>query len=152
MQPSPERWSGERRDDGVDSGDTSRSQSNPVYIATADIPDGYTIEIVKPLADAAAERLKRLGYSVVQTRHGDGYYGWEGMTFAAIIVTCAAGQIPPPLIRQLAPGGRMVIPVGSPHSIQWLVLITKDKDGTVRSRSLSQVRFVPLLRKDVSDK
>jgi len=116
-------------------------------------PHVYTIEIVKPLTVAAAKRLRRLGYDVVKVRHGDGYHGWAGeKRFDAIIVTCAAGQIPPPLIRQLAPGGRMVIPVGSPHSIQWLVLVTKDKDGTVRSRSLSQVRFVPLLRKDVSDK
>jgi protein-L-isoaspartate(D-aspartate) O-methyltransferase len=109
----------------------------------------YTIEIVKPLAEAAAGRLKRLGYRVVQVRTGDGYYGWkQAGPFDAIIVTCAAGSIPPPLIKQLAPGGRMVIPVGSPLAIQNLMLVTKDKDGKVRSRSQMAVRFVPLLRKD----
>ncbi len=107
----------------------------------------YTIEIVKPLADAVAKRFKRLGYSVVQTRHGDGYYGWPGMTFDAIIVTCAAGQIPPPLLKQLAPGGRMVIPVGRPFSTQFLMLVEKDKDGVITSRNLMGVRFVPLIRK-----
>lgn len=110
-------------------------------------PHVHTIEIVKPLADAAAERLKRLGYSVVRTRHGDGYYGWEGMTFDAIIVTCAAGQIPPPLLKQLAPGGRMVIPVGRPFSMQFLILVEKDKEGVITSRNLMGVRFVPLVRK-----
>ena len=112
-------------------------------------PHVYTIEIVKPLADAAAKRLKRLGYDVVQTRHGDGYHGWkEHAPYDAVIVTCAAGQIPPPLLRQLAPGGRMVIPVGARFATQSLMLVTKDKDGTVRSRNLMAVAFVPLLRKD----
>ena len=110
-------------------------------------PHVYTIEIVKPLADAVAKRLKRLGYSTVKTRHGDGYYGWEGMTFDAIIVTCAAGQIPPPLLKQLAPGGRMVIPVGRAFSTQWLILVEKDKEGVITSRNLMGVRFVPLVRK-----
>jgi protein-L-isoaspartate(D-aspartate) O-methyltransferase len=110
-------------------------------------PYVYTIEIVKPLADAVAKRFKRLGYSVVQTRHGDGYHGWPGMTFDAIIVTCAAGQIPPPLLKQLAPGGRMVIPVGRPSATQFLMLVEKDKDGVITSRNLMGVRFVPLIRK-----
>jgi len=110
-------------------------------------PHVYTIEIVKPLADAVDKRLKRLGYSVVRTRHGDGYYGWPGMKFDAIIVTCAAGQIPPPLLKQLAVGGRMVIPVGRPASTQSLILVEKGKDGKVRSRNLMAVRFVPLVRK-----
>ena len=116
-------------------------------------PHVYTIEIVKPLADAAEKRLKRLGYTVVGTRHADGYYGWEEKgPFDAIIVTCAAGQIPPPLIRQLARGGRMVIPVGGVFATQSLMLVTKDKDGKVRSRSLMPVRFVPFVRKDPSAK
>ncbi len=116
-------------------------------------PHVCTIEIIRPLVDAARRRLKRLGYNVVKVRHGDGYYGWPGeKKFDAIIVTCAAGQIPPPLIRQLAPGGRMVIPVGSPFSVQSLMLIEKRKDGTIRSRSLMAVRFVPLTRKDRSKK
>lgn len=107
----------------------------------------YTVEIIKPLADSAKERLKRLGYDVVKVRHGDGYYGWpEEAPFDAIIVTCAAGQIPPPLLRQLAPGGRMVIPVGPAFATQWLMLVEKDRDGRVRSRALMPVRFVPLVR------
>ena len=116
-------------------------------------PHVYTIEIVKPLADAAAKRLKRLGYDVVQVKHADGYYGWPGeKPFDGIIVTCAAGQIPPPLIKQLAPGGRMIIPVGSPYATQSLMLVEKRKDGTVRSRSLMAVRFVPFVRKPASGK
>jgi protein-L-isoaspartate(D-aspartate) O-methyltransferase len=111
----------------------------------------YTIEIVRPLAEAARDRLKRLGYEPVVVRAGDGYYGWrEKAPFDAIIVTCAAGQIPPPLVEQLAPGGRMVIPVGGVFFTQSLMLVEKDKDGTVRSRSLMPVRFVPLIREDPS--
>ena len=84
---------------------------------------------------------------MVDARPGDGYYGWAKRgPFDAIIVTCAAGQIPPPLIHQLARGGRMVIPVGSPFSVQSLMLVEKGADGTVRSKSLMPVRFVPLLR------
>jgi protein-L-isoaspartate(D-aspartate) O-methyltransferase len=111
----------------------------------------FTIEIIKPLADAAKKRLKRLGYDVAQCHHGDGYYGWpKAGPFDAIIVTCAAGQVPPPLIKQLKPGGRMVIPVGGAFSVQHLLLVEKRKDGKIRSRSLMAVRFVPLTRKDAS--
>ena len=111
-------------------------------------PHVFSVEIIKPLADAAASRLKRLGYTVVRLAHRDGYYGWEEEgPFDAIIVTCAAGQIPPPLIKQLAPGGRMMIPVGPVFATQSLMLLEKDEDGTVRSRSLMAVRFVPLVRK-----
>jgi len=116
-------------------------------------PYVYTIEIVSQLAESASQRLKRLGYTSVQVRTGDGYYGWpEAAPFDAIIVTCAAGQIPPPLVQQLAPGGRMVIPVGSPFSIQSLMLVEKDVDGTVRSKSLMPVRFVPLVHTEGRDK
>jgi len=109
----------------------------------------YSIEIIKPLVVAVEKRLKRLGYGVVRVRLGDGYYGWpEAAPFDAIIVTAAAGRIPPPLVKQLRPGGRMVIPVGPVFGAQSLMLIEKDEDGTVRSRSLMGVRFVPLLRKD----
>lgn len=108
-----------------------------------------TIEIVKPLAEAAGRRLRKLGYTVVDVRQGDGYYGWpEGGPFDAIIVTCAAGQIPPPLLKQLAPGGRMVIPVGRAYAVQTLMLVEKDDEGRTRSRALMGVAFVPLLRKD----
>ena len=112
-------------------------------------PNVYTMEIVEPLAKAARKRLKRLGYDPVKVRHGDGYHGWpEGGPFDAIIVTCAAGQIPPPLVKQLKPGGRMIIPVGGRFSVQRLMLVEKDEAGEVTSRSLMAVRFVPLLRQD----
>ena len=108
-------------------------------------PHVYTIEIVKPLAESARKRLKRLGYSVVKVRAGDGYHGWSRkVRFDAIIVTCAAGRIPPPLIRQLAPGGRMVIPVGRPFATQSLMLLEKQADGSIRSKSLMGVAFVPM--------
>jgi len=110
-------------------------------------PHVYTVEIIKPLAVAARKRLERLGYTVVKVRHADGYYGWaEKGPFDAIIVTCAAGQIPPPLIKQLKPGGRMVIPVGGRYAVQSLMLVEKRPDGSVRSKSLMPVSFVPLLR------
>ncbi|MEA3366663.1 MAG: protein-L-isoaspartate(D-aspartate) O-methyltransferase [Planctomycetota bacterium] len=108
-----------------------------------------TIEIVRPLAEAARKRLGRLGYDCVKVRRGDGYHGWpDGGPFDAIIVTCASGQIPPPLLKQLKPGGRMVIPVGGRFSVQRLMLVAKDAEGDVTSRSLMAVRFVPLLRRD----
>ena len=105
----------------------------------------YTIEVVEPLAQQATARLKRLGYAGVQTRAGDGYFGWpEAGPFDAIMVTAAAAHIPPPLLRQLKPGGRMVIPVGAPFTTQQLLLIEKSSDGTVKTRQMMPVRFVPL--------
>ena len=122
-------------------------------VLTEFTPHVYSIEIVKPLAAAAQTRFKKLGYHVIKTRRADGYYGWPDQApFDAIIVTCAAGQIPPPLVKQLARGGRMVIPVGGAFSRQSLMLVEKDKKGKIRSRSLMGVRFVPLRRKDVSAK
>jgi protein-L-isoaspartate(D-aspartate) O-methyltransferase len=106
----------------------------------------YSIEIVEPLARQAAARLKRLGYDRVRVRHGDGHFGWpEHAPFPAIIVTAAAGHIPPALLDQLAPGGRMVIPVGHVYGVQNLVLVTRDSNGKVRTRRLLPVRFVPLV-------
>ena len=105
----------------------------------------YTIEIVKPLAKSAERRMEKLGYHNVFTQAGDGYYGWpEHAPFDAIIVTAAAGFVPPPLIKQLKPGGRMILPVGSPFGNQTLKLITKDMDETIRSRRLLPVVFVPM--------
>lgn len=105
----------------------------------------YTIEIKEPLHVRAKGNLKRLGYKTVHARHGDGYYGWpEAAPFDAIIVTAAAPHVPPPLVKQLKKGGRMVLPVGRPFSVQDLRLVTKDKEGRVRTRSLYAVRFVPL--------
>lgn len=105
----------------------------------------YTIEIIAPLQTAATERLKRLGYGNVSTRVGDGYYGWPDKgPFDAIIVTAAASQIPPPLIDQLKPGAKMVIPVGGLFFTQQLMLVEKKLDGSVTNRHLLPVAFVPL--------
>jgi protein-L-isoaspartate(D-aspartate) O-methyltransferase len=105
----------------------------------------YSIEIVAPLAREAAARLARLGYTTVTTRSGDGYYGWaEHAPFDAIIVTAAAGHVPPPLIEQLRPGGRILIPVGSRFTVQQLVVVDKHEDGALTTRQILPVRFVPL--------
>ncbi len=107
----------------------------------------FTIEIIGALATSAAGRLRRLGYGDVRVRHGDGFFGWEEEApFDAVIVTAAAGFIPPPLVEQLAPGARMVIPVGSIYGVQNLVLVEKTHEGVVRTRNLMPVRFVPLVR------
>ena len=108
-------------------------------------PHVWTIEIKKPLHARATAVLKDLGFKTVKTRAGDGYYGWkEAGPFDAIIVTAAAPHVPPPLVAQLKPGGRMILPVGPPFAVQDLRLVLKDKDGTVRTKSLYAVRFVPL--------
>ncbi|MDH3775861.1 MAG: protein-L-isoaspartate(D-aspartate) O-methyltransferase [Desulfobulbaceae bacterium] len=105
----------------------------------------FTIEIIEPLAKKASKRLADLGYNQVKTRQGDGYYGWEEEApFDAIVVTAAADHVPPPLIRQLKPGGVMVIPVGSRFFVQQLVLVSKDSAGSITSRQMLPVRFVPL--------
>ena len=105
----------------------------------------FSIEIVEPLARRAAERLKALGFENVTVRQGDGYHGWpENGPFDSIIVTAAASHIPPPLVSQLKPGGRMVIPVGAPFMSQNLMLVEKDEQGRAHTRSLLPVRFVPL--------
>jgi protein-L-isoaspartate(D-aspartate) O-methyltransferase len=106
----------------------------------------YTIEIVEPLAGQASARLEEMGYENVTTKRGDGYFGWpEQAPFQAIMVTCAPDHIPPPLVEQLAEGGRMVVPVGPPGGYQSLFLITKE-NGAVKSENLGGVRFVPLTR------
>ena len=93
----------------------------------------------------ATTMTDRAGYEAIERRTGDGYFGWsEAGPFDAIIVTCAAGHLPPPLWEQLAAGGRIVIPIGSPHEIQRLVLARKEPDGTRRTRTITSVRFVPL--------
>ena len=105
----------------------------------------YTIEIVAPLGKEAGKRLKRLHHDNVDVRIGDGYYGWkEQSPFDAIIVTAAGSHIPPPLIKQLKPGGRMVIPVGSRFMTQELLLVEKNSQGDVTTRQLLPVIFVPL--------
>ena len=106
----------------------------------------FTIEILEELAAAAADRLGRLGYRNVVARQGDGYFGWaDHAPFDGILVTAAAGHVPPPLVAQLAPGGRMVIPVGGVFQVQHLVLVEKTAGGQVRTRNVLPVSFVPLV-------
>jgi protein-L-isoaspartate(D-aspartate) O-methyltransferase len=105
----------------------------------------YSMEIFEELATSARRRLERLGYRVT-VRHGDGNFGWpEEAPFDAILVTAAASYVPPALVEQLKPGGRMVIPVGSIYGVQNLVQVDKDPSGTVRTRILLPVAFVPML-------
>ena len=113
----------------------------------AEIVDSvYTIEIVKELAESARERLQRLHYGNIEVMHGDGYAGWkEHAPFDAIIVTAGAGEIPPPLFEQLREGCKMVIPVGSVHAGQSLILVSK-KNGRMSRTNLMPVRFVPFTR------
>ena len=105
----------------------------------------YSIEIVEELATSAAEVLSRLGYNNVTVRAGDGYAGWpEHAPFDGIIVTAAAERIPPPLLRQLKPGGKLVIPVGAANGYQELLIVEVDEHGDIEKRSVLPVRFVPL--------
>jgi len=109
----------------------------------------FSVEIVPELYASARKKLDQAGYGSVQLKHGDGYYGWpEKGPFDRIIVTCAAGHIPPPLLEQLKPGGRMVIPVGPKWTVQTLVLVEKTPDGKVSTEALLAVRFVPLIRSE----
>ena len=105
----------------------------------------YSIEIIEPLATQARKRLPALGYDNVTVRLGDGYYGWEEHApFDSIVVTAAASHVPPPLIEQLKPGGRMIIPVGGRWMVQQLLLLEKTEDGEIITRQQGAVRFVPL--------
>lgn len=107
----------------------------------------YTIEIIEPLARDAERRLKTLGYNNVTVRTGDGYAGWPELApFDIIVVTAAPDHVPPPLVEQLKPGGRLVIPVGSVFDVQTLLLIEKDSSGQTRTRQVAPVKFVPLRR------
>jgi len=107
----------------------------------------YSMEIVDALATAARERLQRLDYVNVTVRNADGYHGWpEHAPFDGIVVTAAAPYIPPPLVAQLKPGGRLVIPVGDPGGVQRLTVVEKRADGGVDSRDILLVAFVPLTR------
>lgn len=107
----------------------------------------YSIEIVPELGERAGEVLDELDFANVETKVADGYYGWpEEAPFDAIVVTAAASHIPPPLLEQLKPGGRMVIPVGGAFSTQQLMLVEKQPEGSVTSRQLLPVQFVPFTR------
>lgn len=106
----------------------------------------YTIEIIESLGRRAEERLTTLGYRNIEVRVGDGYLGWpEHAPFDGIVVTAAAPSIPPALVEQLKPGGRMAIPVGGEGEVQFLMLLTKRADGGIEQRRILPVRFVPLV-------
>jgi len=106
----------------------------------------YSVELVPELAASARQLLTTLGYRNVTVRNGDGYAGWtEHAPFDGIIVTAAATEIPEPLVSQLRPGGRMVIPVGPPFGHQELLLVAKDPVGEVKVKEVLGVAFVPLL-------
>lgn len=108
----------------------------------------YTIEIIPPLGQRAAQLLEELGYDNIEVRIGDGYEGWpEHAPFDRIIVTCAPDDIPQPLVDQLVKGGRIVIPVGETHRTQYLVVVTKDQDGKIKEKKQYPVRFVPMTGK-----
>lgn len=105
----------------------------------------YSVEYVGPLAAAAAERLKRLDYKNIDVRESDGFFGWpEHGPFDAIIVKEAVQSVPPPLLKQLKPGGRLIVPVGPPGGVQTLMLIERGQDGQIKEKRLIPVRFRPL--------
>jgi protein-L-isoaspartate(D-aspartate) O-methyltransferase len=109
------------------------------------VKEVWSVEIRKGLAERAAARLKELGYATVRVGYGDGYFGWEEQApFDAIIITAAVNHIPPPLIRQLREGGRMILPLGSTVFFQTLTLVTKRKGGELDVRQLDTVAFVPM--------
>ena len=110
------------------------------------VAEVYSIELVEPLARRAEVDLARLGYRNVKVRAGDGHLGWpEAAPFDAIIVTCAPERVPQPLVDQLKPGGRMIIPVGSQWGAQDLILLRKGPAG-LEKRSVLPVRFVPMVK------
>jgi protein-L-isoaspartate(D-aspartate) O-methyltransferase len=113
------------------------------------VAEVYSIEIIEPLAAEAKTRLARMGCTNVTCRTGDGYNGWpEKAPFDLIVVTAAPDHVPPPLVTQLKPGGRLVIPVGEVFSVQELLVIEKDASGKTHTEQITPVRFVPLKRKD----
>jgi len=119
------------------------------------VKKAYSIEIVEPLGKEVGRIFKPLGYENVQTKIGDGFFGWpeESGGFDLIMVTCAAQFVPPPLLAQLKPGGRMVIPMGQPFKReQFLYVFSKDEDGKVHSRKDVGVYFVPMTGKMLTDK
>jgi len=106
----------------------------------------YTVEVVRELGEAAADRLQSLGYRNIEFLIGNGYAGWpEHAPYDGIIVTAAASHIPPALVEQLKPGGRLVIPVGEPYGYQNLMLAQTDARGEIATRTILGVAFVPLV-------
>jgi protein-L-isoaspartate(D-aspartate) O-methyltransferase len=116
-------------------------------VLAAVVKEVYTIEIIPDLGNAASARLKKLGYSNVNVKVADGYFGWtEHAPYDAIVVTAAAEFVPPPLVEQLKEGGKIVIPIGSPFMNQNLMLVEK-KGKNITTKSLMPVAFVPFTRK-----
>ncbi len=112
------------------------------------VKEVYTIEIIEELYSRTNKVLKKAGYDSIKTKFGDGYYGWKKYApYDAIIVTCAAEFVPPPLIKQLKIGGIICIPVGPPFRVQNLLKITKKSEELIETEVITQVRFVPLIRK-----
>jgi protein-L-isoaspartate(D-aspartate) O-methyltransferase len=106
----------------------------------------YTMDLIPVLVEAADRRLRRLGYTNIESRSGNGYHGWpEHAPYDGIIVTAAASDIPEALVDQLKPGGRMAIPVGLSYMPQELILLTRDSEGRIESRVILDVAFVPLV-------
>jgi len=106
----------------------------------------FTMELIPELGEASMSRLQRLNYTNIEYRTGNGYQGWpEYAPYDAIIVTAAAPYIPQPLIDQLKPGGRLVLPLGQPYMHQELVVVTRDEQGEIRTRDILGVSFVPLV-------
>ena len=111
------------------------------------VKDVYSVEVVKALGKQASERLEGLNYNNIHVKIGDGYYGWEEYApFDRIIVTCASTLVPPPLLKQLKPGGKMCIPVGSQYTVQYLTMVEKSESGKISMHKKLPVRFVPLTR------
>lgn len=106
----------------------------------------YTMEVVPELSETAKQRFEEMGYDNIEAQTGNGYEGWpEHAPYDGIIVTAAAGYIPPALIEQLEPEGRLVIPVGQPYSYQELMLVEKDLEGNSHTQNILGVAFVPLV-------
>ena len=118
------------------------------------VKEAYSIEIIKPLGEKVSKIFAPLGYNNVHTKVGDGWYGWPEVQggFDIIIVTCSAQSVPPPLLQQLKPGGKMVIPIGQPYKRgQFLYVYTKDPDGKVHSRKDMGVYFIPMTGKELAE-
>jgi protein-L-isoaspartate(D-aspartate) O-methyltransferase len=113
-------------------------------ILAAIVKDVYTIEIKEKLYKNATRLLATLGFTNVQTRHGDGYFGWEnGAPFDAIMITAAVNHIPPPLLKQLKDGGRLILPLGNPFLHQNLTLVTR-QGNDYTTKQITGVLFVPM--------
>jgi protein-L-isoaspartate(D-aspartate) O-methyltransferase len=111
------------------------------------VKDVYTVEIIRALGQQASARMKRLDYNNVHLKTADGYYGWqEHAPFDRIIVTAASTLVPPPLLKQLRPGGKMCIPVGGQYRVQHLTMVEKSETGRITMKKILPVRFVPLIR------